>query len=64
MRPVRAWVRLESGRRLNLLEPEPASWTGHDLAIGLSRTYRWGRADLQGAADRPIDLPRSRRSAP
>jgi 5'-deoxynucleotidase YfbR-like HD superfamily hydrolase len=42
MKPARAWVRLQSGRRLNLLEPDPNSWTDSDLAIGLSRTYRWG----------------------
>lgn len=42
MRPERAWVRLQSGRRLNLLEPDPTSWTQRDLAIGLARTYRWG----------------------
>ena len=42
MKPVRAWVRLDSGRRLNLLEPDPISWTHRDLAIGLARTYRWG----------------------
>lgn len=42
MTPARAWVRLESGRRLNLLEPDPSSWTDSDLAISLSRTYRWG----------------------
>jgi hypothetical protein len=42
MRPERAWVRLESGRRFNLLQPDPVSWTDRDLAIGLSRTYRWG----------------------
>lgn len=42
MRPDRAWVRLESGRRLNLLQPDPHGWTDRDLAIGLSRTYRWG----------------------
>ena len=42
MRPERAWVRLESGRRLDLLQPAPDSWTDRDLAIGLSRTYRWG----------------------
>ena len=42
MRPERAWVRFESGRRLNLLQPDPDSWTDRDLAIGLSRTYRWG----------------------
>jgi 5'-deoxynucleotidase YfbR-like HD superfamily hydrolase len=42
MKPARAWVRLQSGRRLNLLEPDPTSWANSDLAIGLSRTYRWG----------------------
>jgi hypothetical protein len=42
MKPARAWVRLQSGRRLNLLAPDPVSWTDSDLAIGLSRTYRWG----------------------
>ena len=38
----RAWILLPSGRRLDLLAPDPASWTEEDLAIGLSRTYRWG----------------------
>lgn len=38
----RAWVRLASGRRINLLDPQPDAWTDADLAIGLSRTYRWG----------------------
>ena len=42
MRPDRAWVRLQSGKRLNLLDPAPDSWTDADLAIGLARTYRWG----------------------
>ena len=41
MKPDRAWVLLPSGRRLNLLEPDPWAWTDRDLAIGLSRTYRW-----------------------
>jgi hypothetical protein len=34
-------VLLPSGRRLNLLDPYPDAWTNDDLAIGLSRTYRW-----------------------
>ena len=38
----RAWVRLPSGRRLDLLAPTPFDWTDDDLAIGLSRTFRWG----------------------
>ena len=41
-RPERAWVRLPSGRRLDLLSPTPFDWTDEDLAIGLSRTFRWG----------------------
>jgi len=40
--PPRAWVRLPSGRRLDLLAPTPFDWTEEDLAIGLSRTFRWG----------------------
>jgi len=39
---VRAWVRLPSGRRLDLLAPTPFDWTDADLALGLARTYRWG----------------------
>jgi uncharacterized protein len=38
----RAWVRLPSGRRLDLISPTPFDWTDEDLAIGLSRTFRWG----------------------
>jgi len=37
----RAWILLPSGRRLDLLAPDPSAWTDSDLAIGLSRTYRW-----------------------
>jgi hypothetical protein len=40
--PQRAWVRLPSGRRLDLLAPSPLDWTDEDLALGLARTYRWG----------------------
>jgi len=38
----RAWVRLPSGRRLNLLDATPFDWADEDLALGLARTYRWG----------------------
>jgi hypothetical protein len=41
-RPARAWVRLPSGRRLDLLAPTPFDWTDEDLATGLARTFRWG----------------------
>jgi hypothetical protein len=50
LKPDRAWVLLPSGQRLDLLTPEAGAWTDRDLAIGLSRTYRWGghsRWDLQ-----------------
>lgn len=39
---ARAFVRQRSGLHLDLLDPNPASWTDEDLAIGLSRTFRWG----------------------
>lgn len=39
---TRAWVRMPSGRRLDLLDPTPFDWEDHDLALGLARTYRWG----------------------
>jgi hypothetical protein len=39
---VRAWVRLPSGKRLDLLSPTAFDWDDKDLAIGLARTYRWG----------------------
>jgi hypothetical protein len=42
MTTTRAWIRLPSGRRLDLLAPTPFDWTDEDLAIGLSRTFRWG----------------------
>jgi hypothetical protein len=42
MKPDRAWVLLGSGRRLDLIDPQPDAFTDADLATGLSRTYRWG----------------------
>ncbi|GLR66899.1 phosphohydrolase [Acidocella aquatica] len=43
MKTIRAWVRLSpSGRQLNLLDPDPDTWNDADVAVGLSRTYRWG----------------------
>ncbi|WP_137937075.1 phosphohydrolase [Chitinivorax sp. B] len=42
MSHVRAWVRLPSGKRLDLLSPTPFDWDDEDLALGLARTYRWG----------------------
>jgi len=42
MKPARAVVLLNSRGKLDLLDPRPEAWTDEDLAIGLSRTYRWG----------------------
>lgn len=42
MKPGRACIRLQSGRTLDLLDPQLTAWTDADLAVGLSRTYRWG----------------------
>jgi uncharacterized protein len=53
MKPARAWVLLTSGRRINLLDPSPDAWEDSDLAIGLSRTYRWGR---HSAWDLPLSV--------
>ena len=39
---TRAWVRMPSGKRLDLLHPTPFDWDDADLALGLARTYRWG----------------------
>lgn len=38
----RAWIRLPSGRALDLINPAPDAWTDEDLALRLARTYRWG----------------------
>lgn len=35
-------MRLPSGKRLNLLDPDPQAWEHTDLSTRLSRTYRWG----------------------
>ena len=38
----RAWVRLPSGRRIDLHDPTFADVDDTDLALGLARTFRWG----------------------
>jgi hypothetical protein len=68
--PARAWIRLPSGRRLDLLAPTPFDWTDDDLAIGLARTFRWGGhsiwpdAPLSVAQHSLAVLERRRRSKP
>ena len=40
-RPPRAWQRMLSGRRLDLLDPSPLDVELEDLAHGLARVARW-----------------------
>ena len=40
-RPPRAWQRMLSGRRLDLLAPDPADIAIEDIAHGLARVGRW-----------------------
>jgi len=40
-KPARAWQRMLSGRRLNLVEPSPLDIEIDDVALGLSRVARW-----------------------
>jgi uncharacterized protein len=40
-KPVRAWQRMLSGRRLDLLDPNPADIEIEDIAHGLARVARW-----------------------
>jgi len=39
--PDRAWQRMLSGRRLDLLDPSPLDIEISDIALGLSRVARW-----------------------
>ena len=48
-----AWMRLRSGRRLDLFNPRPDAWTDEDLASRLCRTYRWS-SDTQW--ERPLSV--------
>ena len=40
-KPPRAWQRMLSGRRLDLLDPSPLDVEIHDIAHGLARVARW-----------------------
>lgn len=50
---TRAWIMFQSGSKLDLLKPRPNAWTDRDLAVGLSRTYRWGG---QSSWDLPLSV--------
>jgi len=41
VKPARAWQRMLSGRRLDLLDPSPLDVEIEDIAHGLSRVARW-----------------------
>ncbi|WP_395008499.1 phosphohydrolase [Undibacterium sp.] len=47
----RAWIRLPSGSHLDLINPSPDAWLDSDLAVRLSRTYRWS-----GESSWPVPL--------
>jgi 5'-deoxynucleotidase YfbR-like HD superfamily hydrolase len=44
--PKRAWQRMLSGRRLDLLDPRPADIAIEDIAHGLARVARWNGQTL------------------
>ena len=44
--PPRAWQRMLSGRRLNLLDPSPLDVEIEDIAHGLARVARWNGQTL------------------
>ncbi len=44
--PVRAWQRMLSGRRLDLLDPSPLDVEIEDIAHGLARVARWNGQTL------------------
>ena len=45
-KPPRAWQRMLSGRRLNLLDPSPLDIEIEDIAHGLARVARWNGQTL------------------
>jgi uncharacterized protein len=45
-KPLRAWQRMLSGRRLDLLNPRPQDIEIEDIAHGLSRVARWNGQTL------------------
>jgi hypothetical protein len=45
-RPPRAWQRMLSGRRLDLLDPSPLDIEIEDIAHGLARVARWNGQTL------------------
>lgn len=52
-RPPRAWQRMLSGRRLDLLDPSPVDIEIEDIAHGLARVARWNG---QTSGPRPFSV--------
>ena len=52
-KPPRAWQRMLSGRRLNLLDPSPLDVEIEDIAHGLARVARWNG---QTKGDHPFSV--------
>ena len=58
--PPRAWQRMLSGRRLDLLDPSPLDVEIADIAHGLARVARWNgqtitpkdKVQLEGKVDK------------
>jgi len=50
MTKARAWVRLPSGKRLDLLNPTPFDWEDKDLALALPGPIAGGTLGLAFAA--------------
>jgi 5'-deoxynucleotidase YfbR-like HD superfamily hydrolase len=46
LKPARAWQRMLSGRRLDLLDPAPRDIEIADIALGLARVARWNGQTL------------------
>ena len=49
MKPARAWKRMLSGRRLDLLDPTPFDIEIQDIAHGISFVARWNLVILNFA---------------
>lgn len=52
-RPARAWQRMLSGRRLDILDPSPLDIELDDIAHGIARVARWNG---QTAGDHPFSV--------
>ncbi len=56
-KPPRAWQRMLSGRRLDLLDPSPLDVEIEDIAHGLARVARWNGQTTGPTASRWRSIP-------